>query len=447
LPLNRASEPNVVASSSGLFGSPLSTVLTLAGVAIGLGNVWRFPYMMGSFGGSAFLILYLLLMLVIAVPAMMAELSLARHYRGATIKVLRLSFGNFGRWLAWLLVAGVTIAASYYLFVVANVLYSAGFSLLVGFSDAALPQYSKGLETPLLQYGIGLLILWSAILVISLGLKSGVERISKIVVPFFFLVCLYLVYFTLRQPGAIDISLRFLDPDFSRIGFTEVFAALGQCFFSAGLGAAYIMVYGKYLQQDAPIGKVAGYTAMSDLSASLLASLFIVPSVLLFALPLDSGPHLLFDTLPRLFALMGGARFAASLFLIALFLIAFLSVIAAFNVVCLSLEEEPLGEHWGRSRLLLLIGAAETFLLIPPTWNPQIIGPLDMLFGSGTPVLGGLFAVLALGWRIGRHEALQQMFATTSPGTASRLLFAWVQWLIPAALASILIGSVYSALV
>ncbi len=441
------SEPGVPSSSAGIFGSSLSTVLTLAGVAIGLGNVWRFPYMMGSYGGSAFLLLFLAMMLVIAVPAMMAELSLARHYRGATIRVMRLSFGGFGRFLGYLLVAGVGIAASYYLFVVANVFYSAGFSLFVGFSEQEIPKYAEGLATPKLQYGIGLAILWSAILVISVGLKSGVERISKIFVPFFFLVCLYLVYFTLSQPGAVDASLQFLKPDFSRIGFTEVFAALGQCFFSAGLGAAYIMVYGIYLRQDESIGKVASYTALSDLSASMLASLFIVPSVLLFALPLDSGPQLLFDTLPRLFALMGGARLTASLFLVALSLIAYLSVIASFNVVTLSLGEEPVGQRWGKNKLLLLIGAVESVMLIPPTWNPEIIGPLDLMFGSGTPVVGSLFAVLAITWRVGRNDALKQMFATASPGTASRWLFAWVQWVIPAALICILIGTVYSALV
>lgn len=441
------SESGVPSNSGGIFGSSLSTVLTLAGVAIGLGNVWRFPYMMGSYGGSAFLLLFILMMLVIAVPAMMAELSLARHYRGATIRVLRLSFGGFGRFLGYVLVTGVGIAASYYLFIIANVFYSAGFSLFVGFYEQELPVYAKGLLNPELQYGVGLVVLWSAILVISVGLKSGIERVSKIFVPFFFLVCLYLVYFTLSQPGAIDASLQFLKPDFSRIGFTEVFAALGQCFFSAGLGAAYIMVYGIYLRQDESIGKIASYTAVSDLSASLLASLFIVPSVLLFSLPLDAGPHLLFETLPSLFALMGGARFTATLFLTALSLIALLSVIASFNVITLSLEEEPVGQRWGRNKLLLIIGVVETVILIPPTWNPEIIEPLDLLFGSGTPVLGGLFAVIAIGWRVKRNEALKQMFATASPGSLSRWLFAWVQWGIPAALSSILIGTVYSALI
>jgi NSS family neurotransmitter:Na+ symporter len=207
------------------------------------------------------------------------------------------------------------------------------------------------------------------------------------------------------------------------------------------------MVYGKYLRANESIGKIARYTALSDLSASLLASLFIVPSVLLFSLPLDSGPHLLFDTLPRLFALMGGARVTATLFLVALSLIAFLSVIASFNVVTLSLEEEPVGQRWSRNRLLLVIGLIESVMLIAPTWNPEIIGPLDLLFGSGSPVLGCLFAVLAISWRVKRNDAFQQMFLSSQPGSASRLLFAWVQWVIPAALIIILTGTIYSALV
>ena len=441
------SESGTSKGSIGVFGSSLSTVLTLAGVAIGLGNVWRFPYMMGSYGGSAFLMLFLVLMLVIAVPALMAELSLARHYRGATIKVLRSSWGGFGRFLGYVLVAAVGIAASYYLVIVANVFYSAGFSLFEGYSDASLPAYAAGLGNSPMQYVIGLSILWSTLFVISVGLKSGVERISKLFVPFFFLVCLYLVYFTLSQPGAIAASVEFLKPDFALIGFTEVFAALGQCFFSAGLGAAYIMVYGKFLRQDESIGKIAGLTAMSDLGASLLASLFIVPSVLIFALPLDSGPQLIFDTLPRLFALMDGARFTAPLFLVALSLIAFLSVVASFNVVTLSLEEEPLGQRWGRNKLLLVIGLLESVMLIAPTWNPEIIGPLDLMFGSGSPVLGCLFAVLAIAWRVKRQDAFKQMFLTAEPGSKSRLLFAWIQWGIPAVLTVILVGTVYSALV
>lgn len=438
-------ESDNAAPNLGYFASSLTTVLTLAGVAIGLGNVWRFPYMMGAYGGSAFLILFLFFMLVIAVPALMAELSLARTYRGATIRVMSLSFGRFGRALGYLLVGGVAIAASYYTLIVANVFYSAGFSLLSGFTEDRLERYATDLYLAPMQYLIALVLMWSAIFVISRGLKDGIERVSNLFVPFFFLVCLYLVWFALSQPGAVAASLEFLKPDFSRIGITEVFAALGQCFFSVGLGAAYVMVYGKYLQERARIGSIARYTALSDLGASVLASLFIVPTVLLFALPLDSGPHLLFDTLPRLFALMGGARLAATLFLLALSLIAFLSVVASFNVITLSLEEEPIGKRLGRNRLLVLIGAVESIMLIPPTWRPDMIGTLDLIFGSGTPVLGGLFAVLAIGWRVRRSEAWRQMFGTEQPGGPSRALFGWLRWAIPAALALILLGTIYSA--
>jgi NSS family neurotransmitter:Na+ symporter len=437
-----AIEPGDSASTAGMFSSSLTTVLTLAGVAIGLGNVWRFPYMMGAYGGSAFLVLYLAFMLLIAVPTLMAELSLARAYRAATIRVMTIAFGGFGRALAYVLVGGVAIAASYYTLIVANVLYSAGFAVFAGFSEAGLARYSTGLYTPLIQYGLALLLLWSAIFVISQGLKAGIERSSNVIVPFFFLVCLYLVWFTLSQPGAMQASLEFLRPDFSRIGVTEVFAALGQCFFSLGLGASYMLVYGKFLQAEAQIGKVAKYTALSDLGASLLASLFIVPSVLLFALPLDSGPHLLFDTLPRLFVLMGGARWTAGLFLLALTLIAFLSIIASYQVITLSLEEEPLGRRLGRGRLLLLIGVVESLMLIPPTWRPGMIATLDLVFGSGTPVVGCLFAVLAIGWRVKRNEACRQLFATADPGSWSQALFGWIRWVIPGALAIILLGTI-----
>ena len=441
-----ASPPDNAAPGLNTFSSSLATVLTLSGVAIGLGNVWRFPYMMGAHGGSAFLLVFLFFMLIIAVPALMAELSLSRTYRAATITVLSKAFGRFGRILGYALVGGVAIAASYYSLIVANVVYSAGFALFVGFSDTTLERYAAGLYAPFVQYAIALTLMWSAIFVISRGLKEGIERISNLIVPFFFLVCIYLVYFTMSQPGAVAASLEFLQPDFSRIGMTEVFAALGQCFFSVGLGAAYILVYGKFVQEQTPIGTVAGYTAASDLGASMLASLFIVPSVLLFALPLDSGPHLLFDTMPRLFALMGGASGTATLFLVALSLIAFLSIIASFQVVTVSLEEEPFGQRLGKNRLLVIVGVVISLLLIPPTWRPEMIGTLDLVFGSGTPVVGGLFAVLAIGWRVRRTDVYQQLFATTEPGFWSRALFGWLRWAIPGALALILLGTIYTAL-
>ena len=168
------------------FTSFITTVLTLLGVAVGLGNVWRFPYMMGTYGGSAFLLVFIVLMIVIAVPALMCELALARAHRGATITVLHKSFGPLGRLLGYILVIGVLLSGSYYTLVVGNVFYSAWYVVVHGFSPDNLASYSQGIGNSGLQFTVGIAVLWAAIFVIWRGLKGGIERVSETFVPFFF---------------------------------------------------------------------------------------------------------------------------------------------------------------------------------------------------------------------------------------------------------------------
>jgi NSS family neurotransmitter:Na+ symporter len=422
------------------FSSFLTTVLTLTGVAVGLGNVWRFPYMMGSYGGSAFLLVFIVLMLIIAVPALMCELALARSCRGATITVLRHSFGAPGRALGYVLVIGVLCSGSYYTLVVGNVFYSAWYSIVHGFAPDNLARYSAGLGNPPLQFAVGLTVLWASLLVIWRGLRGGIERVSEVFVPFFFLVALYLVYVALSLPGAGSAVAEFLRPDFSRIGARELFAALGQCFFSVGLGASFALVYGKFISSEASLGGVALLAAGGDTLASLLASLFIVPAVMVFGLQLNGGPGLLFETLPSLLATMPSGRIVGSFLLLALALVSFLSAIAVFQVVSVSLGEEPVGGWLGRGRLLLLIGLVETLLMIYPGWHPEIIGILDLVIGSGFMLAGGLLAVVAITWSQDRAAAVAHIFGTTRPGVFVRLLYLWMRYVIPLAIASILVA-------
>jgi NSS family neurotransmitter:Na+ symporter len=420
------------------FTSFLTTVLTLTGVAIGLGNVWRFPYMMGTYGGSAFLLVFIAMMLTIAVPALMCELALARSCQGATITVLRRSFGAPGRALGYLLVIGVLCSGSYYTLVVGNVFYSAWFAITHGFSTGTLEQYSAGLRHPSLQFAVGLAVLWGSLLVIWRGLRRGIERVSESFVPFFFLVAIYLVYVALSLPGASAAVADFLRPDFSRIGSTELFAALGQCFFSVGLGASFALVYGKFIANSTSLGGVALLAAGGDTLASLLAALFIVPAVMVFGLQLNGGPGLLFETLPTLLTQMTTGRIVGSFLLLALALVSFLSAIAVFQVVSVSLEEEPFGAWLGRGRLLLVIGFAETLLMIYPGWHPEIIGVLDLVIGSGFMLIGGLLAVIAITWSQERAAAIEHIFGTARPGFPVRLLYLWMRYVIPLAIASIL---------
>lgn len=442
---DKTSEAAGETSAGARFTTFLATVMTLAGVAIGLGNVWRFPYMMGAFGGSAFLIIYITFMLIIAVPALTAELALARSYRGATITVMRRSFGSFGRVAGYLLVGGVLVASSYYTLVVGNVFYSAWFSMTNGFNPENIPGFSHNLVSPELQSLIAVAIAWLSVWVIDRGLVDGVERVSKLFVPFFFLISLYLIYATLSLPGAVEELKLFLQPDFSRIGVREVFAAMGQCFFSSGLGAAYILVYGKYLRDDTNLHSAAALTAFSDTAASLLASLFVVPAVLVFGLQMSSGPQLLFGTLPQLFAAMPGGRLFGTLMLIALCLVAFLSVIALFQVISVGLLEEPLGRKLGPRRTLVCAGILVSVMILIPANHLDWIQTMDLIFGSGFPIFGGTLVLIAMTWRIPRAEMYRQFGWRTPIGPLRRAMVYWLQWGIPVLLAAVLGATIYDA--
>lgn len=441
----KSNDQQTAAPDAPRFTSLASTVMTLAGVAIGLGNVWRFPYMMGSYGGSAFLLIYLVFMLIVAVPALTTELALARTYRGATITVLRKSFGLPGRIVGYVLVGGIVMAASYYILVVGNVFFSAYISITEGFSTETIPAYSASLQAPVLAWFIAIGVAWAAILVIDRGLIDGVERVSNLFVPFFFLICVYLIYAAMKQPGAAAALGEFLKPDFSRIGVREIFAALGQCYFSAGLGAAYVMVYGKFLRDDTRLQSAAAGTAISDTLASLLASLFIVPTILVFSMEMSSGPGLLFGTMPKLFSVMEGGRLFGSLLLVGLCLVAFLSVVASFQVINVSLMEEPVGARIGKRRLLVISGVVISALIGLPAFRPDLIQPMDLVFGSGFTIFGGLLAIIAVVWRLNRAEVYRQFSWRASPTMSQNLLFVWLRFGIPALLLIVLVAAIYDA--
>ena len=289
--------------SSQRFSSFLTSLLATAGLAIGIGNVWRFPYMMGSHGGSAFLVLFIVCIVFLSLPALMAEWALARHTRQGTIGAFMATFGPvYGRVTGYALLFCIMIAGSYYLVVIGNVFYSGYFSVIHGFSAQTTPAFKAGLVNNHLQLLLALLVLSASAFIIQRGIKRGIEFVSNLFVPFFFLVSFYLVYEVLRLPGATTHLLyRFLQVDFGRIGFTEVFAAMGQAYFSIGLGATLTLIYGSYLRDDIRLPKLALMTCISDTGAALLAALYLVPALLVFGMDLTAGPTLLFETLPGLF--------------------------------------------------------------------------------------------------------------------------------------------------
>ena len=195
-----------------------------------------------------------------------------------------------------------------YTLVVGQSLFSAYFAFAIGFRVETFGVWDAEFNNMRIQYIVAVASFWAALLIISFGLRKGIEALSKIIVPVFFLTVCYTIYVAFTQPGVPDQFLAFLMPDFSRIGFREVFAAMGQCFFSVGLGAIVIIGYAKFMRDDENIRSISSYTAFNDSAASVLASLFIIPTALAFGMGLHSGPDLYFNTLPRIFSIMDNGR-------------------------------------------------------------------------------------------------------------------------------------------
>jgi len=407
----------------------------MVGVAVGLGNVWRFPYMMGQYGGSAFLVVYLVFVLVFAIPAVTAEWSLGRYTRHGPLGAMERAFGPFGRWIGYLLVLTVLIANSYYVVIVGNVAFSAAFAVITGFTPETIPLYDSHLRNGALQAVVALLVIIAAIWVIHRGITNGIERISKLFVPLFGIMIITLIVMALRLPGATTALKAFLAPDFSQLTPTSLFAALGQAFFSLSLGGTFYLIYGSYLRDDEDIPNTAIATGIGDASAALLASLFIVPTVLALGLNMQAGPLLIFETLPRMFSEIPAGRFIGTAFLIGLWMMAFLSTVAAFQVIVAALTDSF---NLSLTKAALIVGCVEAVLMLPSALNPDIIGTLDLVFGSGMQMLGSGLAIVALFWGCDKAVAATQIFGGKTDGIR-RLYLLWLRWVVPATLGVMLV--------
>lgn len=431
-------------SQRNLFSSRVATVLTMIGVAVGLGNVWRFPYMMGKYGGSAFLFIYLLFTVLFALPALVGEMGLGRATRKGILGAFEKSLGStVGKGVGFLLLFTVTIASSYYVVVIANVLFTAGFSAVVGFSVDNMEGFERQLSNGYLQYGIVLCTLAVCMLVLARGLRSGIEWVSKLFVPIFLLIILYLIVNAFSLEGAKAQFSAFLRPDFAALSAKDVFAALGQAFYSLSLGGTFMVMYGSYIKSEETLPKLALWTGIGDVGAALLAGLFIVPTVLVFGLDLTAGPQLIFVTLPHLFMEMPGGAWIGFLFMTVLAMVAVLSLIGALEAAIGTIVEIP-SVPWNRRQVLIGMGILQALLAFPSAMQPSLIGWLDLIFGSGMQVLGSALALIAFTWGLGKLRASKELISTNS-FTQSPFFFQWIKWVVPLVLFIVLIGYIYSS--
>lgn len=398
--------------------------------------------MMGNYGGSAFLLIYLLFTFFLAFPALLTEMTLGKSTGSGTVTAFKSMFGSrIGKAIGYLLIGGVTIGGSYYAVVVANVLFSAIYSVSSGFSTITNDRYQALLQNGLIQYSFTVLLIVTALFVTYKGLRKGIERISMFIMPFFLIAILYMIGHAWMLPGALGAVKQFLSPDFTSIGPQEIFAALGQAFFSIGLGGTFVVVYASFIAEKSQIPRIAILTSLGDIGSSLLISLFLVPAILVLGLKMDAGPSLIFNTLPELFTLLPAGRWIGSLFLVALSLVAFLSLVAAFQVPLISLG----GSKISAKKIIISFGILQLLLALPNAFYPQIISYLDLVFGSGMQVFGSMLAVFGMWWGV-KKGFYREIFFRNPSGKFATISVFWLRWIVPGTLLTVLIGYIYSSI-
>lgn len=314
-------------SIHGQWSSRWAFILAATGSAVGLGNIWKFPYITGENGGGAFVIIYLVCIAIIGIPIMMAEIMLGRRGRQSpmnTMQTLAIEAGHnpHWKWLGWMGIVAGFLILSYYSVIagwaIAYVFYTGAGDFTNATADGVSSIFAKFVADP------ENLLLWHTLfmimtmIVVARGVRGGLETAVRFLMPGLFILLLVLVGYAMNE-GAFAQGISYLfNPDFSKIDWDGVLTALGHAFFTLSLGMGAIMVYGSYLPQNTSIAQASVIIAGADTLVALLAGMVIFPIVFANGLEPGAGPGLIFQTLPLAFGHMPGGLFFGVLFFILL---------------------------------------------------------------------------------------------------------------------------------
>lgn len=289
----------------GSFGSKLGVILATAGSAVGLGNIWRFPYMTGQNGGAAFILIYLVCIVLLGVPGMLGEFIVGRHSSANAAHSYRnLSTGKKWGWIGYMGVFTSMIILGFYAVVAGwclQYLYASLIGGIHGNTDYVKTYFQEFSTHPIKPafWTVAFIFLTHAVVV--KGVRNGIEKASKVLMPLLFCLLIILVIASCSLPGAIKGIEFLLYPDFSKVNQNVLLEALGQAFFSLSLGTACLCTYASYFSRQTQLLKTAGQIALIDTIIAILAGLMIFPAAFSVGVQPDSGPSLIFITLPNVF--------------------------------------------------------------------------------------------------------------------------------------------------
>ena len=412
------------------FGSRFGALVAMAGSAVGLGNLWRFPYLVGENGGAAFIIVYIALSFLICLPIFISEFVIGRRSQKNAFAAFRdLSGGGIWSAVGLFTIIVPLVVLSYYSVIggwsIEYFVKSLTFSFTGNDSQAAMStMFSSFVSNPWLPLICHTGFLLATTMIVVVGIKDGIEKFSKVMMPMLFFIVIAIAVYSLTLPGAGKGVDYLFNPDFSKIDAKACAAALGQAFFSLSLGFGTIMTYASYVDKKENILFQSTATAVSDLMFALIAGVAIMPAVFAFGLNPQSGPGLVFETLPYVFSQMPAGGVVAILFFIALLVAALTSSISMLEVAVAYLVEERKFSRIGACITLFVICwivGALCSLSFGPLSNIQIGGRgifdfFDNLSSNILMTLGSLFTVLFVGWRLKKTDIYDEF---TNSGTLS----------------------------
>ncbi len=406
----------------GQWGSKLGFILAAGGSAVGLGNIWRFPYLAGENGGGAFLVIYLIIVALIGFTLMLAEFAIGRYTQsdavGAFKKIdKRFGFiGIIGVVAAFFIMGFYMIVGGWSLAYIFKAVTGAISTTDEGVLSGAFDQLVQNNVQPIIWGGVYIAlnigIVWS-------GINKGIEKASKILMPGLFIIMIILAIKSLSLEGAMEGVKFFLKPDFSMVTPKVILAAAGQAFFSLSLGMACMVTYGSYLKKEENLVKNAVIVPLLDTFVAIMAGFVILPAVFAFGFNSEGGPSLVFVTIPAVFTTMGvniGIIFS-TLFFILLSIAAITSSISMMEIPVAYFIEQ---KKWTRKKAVILTSIIVFVMCILSslsngTLSDITIGDMNIFdfYGYLTSnvllPLGGLLISLFVGWKLGKKNVINEV--------------------------------------
>lgn len=397
-------------------------ILAAIGSSVGLGNMWKFPYITGENGGAAFFLLFILCLVIVGIPILLAEMTIGRGGRGnASSSLFNLTNKKHWKWFGLISIVTAFLIMSYYSVV-------AGWTLhyMIQSFAGALSDTQMDYTTAFLSFAGGYTpVFWSAVVmaitgyVIARGVSGGIEKFNKILIPGFLILLLILMVRALTLPGAMAGAEFFLKPDFSKLNEESVLIALGHSFFSLSLGMGCMLTYGSYVRKDQSLGKASLAIAGGDLLYAFIAGLVIFPTVFAYGMEPSSGVGLAFIALPAAFAQMPLGFLFGGIFFLLLAIAALTSAVSILEVpVAYAMEQWK----WSRKKTAIIMASLAFLLGVPSALSVEgANGPLSNLIIFGKTIfdlfdfstsyilmpVGGLIITLFTGyaWKRAGEEA------------------------------------------